>query len=264
MPRIRTIKPEFWADEKLAPLSPVHRLVFLGLISMADDAGRLLDNVKSIDGFVFPDTDDSSRESLNVLAQLARIERYTSESGQRIIQVVGWSKHQRVDKPSRHCLPAYSRESRECVADSPRSDLGPRTNDLGSSTNDRQAVVGVVIGQPMELALQITIAANHAVTRKWGEQTHPYIHGQSYELAQSLIEAGVPLDVAKASVVEQVERSGRTAPPRSINWFRPGIITYHHEQQQKAIQAANPSPPKADALDRWLEDEKAKEATRSA
>jgi hypothetical protein len=31
----------------------------MGLISMADDAGRLVDNVKSIDGFIFPETEDT-------------------------------------------------------------------------------------------------------------------------------------------------------------------------------------------------------------
>ena len=50
MARIRTIKPEFWTDEKLAPLSPICRLTFLGLVSMADDAGRL--NAKQLRGFV--------------------------------------------------------------------------------------------------------------------------------------------------------------------------------------------------------------------
>ena len=68
MARIRTIKPEFWQDEKLAPLESIHRLVFLGLISHADDAGRLVDNIKALDGMIFPSTDDSSRESLETLA----------------------------------------------------------------------------------------------------------------------------------------------------------------------------------------------------
>lgn len=134
MARIRTIKPEFWGDEKLAPLSPLDRLVFLGLISMADDAGRIIDNVKSIDGFLFPHTEDSSRDSLDTLATSGRIARYSAASGQRIIQVSHWQRHQKVDKPSKHVLPEPSRDSRETVAESSRSDLGPRTTDLVSRT----------------------------------------------------------------------------------------------------------------------------------
>jgi hypothetical protein len=99
MPRIRTIKPEFWGDEKLAPMEPITRLVFLGLISMADDAGRLLDSVKQIDAMLFPLTEDSARESLAILSRTGRIQRGTTASGQRVIQIVNW-RHQRVDHPN--------------------------------------------------------------------------------------------------------------------------------------------------------------------
>lgn len=148
MARIRTIKPEFWGDEKLAPQAPLVRLVFLGLISMADDAGRLIDNVKAIDGMLFPETDDTSRDALDTLASMGRIARYRAASGQRLIQVVGWDRHQKVDKPARHLLPApnpedlippthprgsrHSREEDATLSRDPRAptlDLGPRTND---------------------------------------------------------------------------------------------------------------------------------------
>jgi hypothetical protein len=105
MPRYRTLKPDFWTDEKLSLLDPLTRLVFLGLISIADDAGRLIDNVKLIDGQLFPNTDESSRESLETLARLSRIVRYRVESGQQIIQIVNWQKHQRVEHPSSRVLP---------------------------------------------------------------------------------------------------------------------------------------------------------------
>lgn len=149
MARIRTIKPEFWADEKLAPLSPIDRLVFLGLISQADDQGRLVDNVRLIDGLLFPETSDTSRESLETLARLKRVIRYTTASGQNVLQVAKWEEHQRVDHPSKYCLPGpYDegstikgltpssgdpRESLTRTSGDPRAstlDLGPTTNDL--------------------------------------------------------------------------------------------------------------------------------------
>ena len=105
MPRIRTIKPEMFQDEKLAPLAAHHRFVFMGLVSMADDAGRLLDNVKFIDAFIFPLTDESSRDSLEILASLSRITRYVSPSGQPLIQISNWLKHQKVYKPYPSTLP---------------------------------------------------------------------------------------------------------------------------------------------------------------
>lgn len=100
MPRIRTIKPEFWSDEKLSPLGCYERLVFLGLICSADDAGRLLDNTKTIDAFVFPETEDSTKEAVETLWRLDRIRRGLTASGQRVIQIVNWESHQKVDKPN--------------------------------------------------------------------------------------------------------------------------------------------------------------------
>lgn len=151
MPRIRTVKPEFWQDEKMATLRPVDRLVFLGLISAADDAGRLVDNIRFIDGFIFPSTSDSAAESLDVLAGLSRITRYVSESGQNLIQITRWDKHQKVDNPSKYNLPGppkrrraqrvkppvttretvdqSSREARETLDESSRYDLRPTTYD---------------------------------------------------------------------------------------------------------------------------------------
>lgn len=141
MPRIRTIKPEFWGDEKLAPMRAIDRLVFLGLISLADDAGRLLDSVRAVDGFVFPESDDSASESLDRLAQNGRITRYVSASGQRLIQITNWKRHQQIQHPSKYTLPGQSRvvsgEAHESLTKSSRLDQRPATSDLRPTTNER-------------------------------------------------------------------------------------------------------------------------------
>jgi hypothetical protein len=151
MARIRTIKPEFWTDEKLSLLDPLTRLVYVGLWSHADDAGRLVDNLKLLDGLLFPNTDDSCEAPLEILARLGRILRYRHASGQDLIQIVKWNDHQRVDHPNKYTLPGpehavltsdstakpsgngkHSRKSREGVARTSRYDLRPTT-----STNDQ-------------------------------------------------------------------------------------------------------------------------------
>jgi hypothetical protein len=100
-------------------------------------------------------------------------------------------------------------------------------------------IAGVVIGQPAEYALQCTVAANRAITAKWGEQIHPLLHGHSYALADALIAAGVTLEVARENIALQCERSQKPAPPKSINWFRDGVLQHHAESQQRALQVAN-------------------------
>jgi hypothetical protein len=120
MARIRTIKPEFWCDEKLSPLSPTDRLVFLGLISMSDDYGRVHDNVKIIDAFVFPNSDDCVRESLANLSRIGRVRRGNSSSGMPVIEIVNWDRHQKVDKPQpKLALPSIAVERIE-TAENPK------------------------------------------------------------------------------------------------------------------------------------------------
>lgn len=145
MARIRTLKPEFWTDEKMALLPPLTRLVFLGLISQADDAGRLVDNVKLLDGLLFPYTDDSCAEALDELASIGRVIRYRSDSGQPLLQLANWKKHQNVQKPSKYTLPAPSegkvqqpsRDSPETPRRVPVSDPRPTTPDLRPTTAEQ-------------------------------------------------------------------------------------------------------------------------------
>lgn len=99
MARIRTIKPEFWSDEKIGPLEAIDRFVFLGLIGMADDMGRVLDNIKQIDAFIFPYTDETSRHSIDKLEGIKRLRRGKALSGLSIIQLNHWH-HQKIDRPN--------------------------------------------------------------------------------------------------------------------------------------------------------------------
>ena len=143
MARIRTIKPEFWHDEKLGPLAPLTRLVFLGLVSMADDAGRLLDNGKVIDAFIFPYTDDTAGSAVDELWMLGRIERGVTDSGQRVIQITNWT-HQKVDHPNlKAALPplttvtAITREGFATASRAIRDSIS--TSDQLPATNEREA-----------------------------------------------------------------------------------------------------------------------------
>jgi hypothetical protein len=144
MARIRTVKPEFWFDEKLAPADLVTRFVFLGIISMADDFGRLLDNVKQIDAFVFPDTPETSREALANLSRMGRIRRGATSSGQRVIQIVNWEKHQKVDHPNRRAAfpELVVGVEVECVRESVANHSREPSEDVAtlSTTNDQRPV----------------------------------------------------------------------------------------------------------------------------
>lgn len=95
MPRIRTIKPEFWVDEKVVELDPWARLLFIGLWNFADDQGYLEYSVKRIKMQIFPgDTVDVS-PLLASLLEAGLLAAYDSPIG-KVLHIQSWEKHQKV------------------------------------------------------------------------------------------------------------------------------------------------------------------------
>jgi hypothetical protein len=103
--RVRLILPEFYTDEKLSSYDVLTRFLYVALWTLADDAGRLVDDAKAIDAELFSRSpfNESCVRSLELLARESRIVRYTSTAGQPLIQVVRFH-HQRVHNPSKTYL----------------------------------------------------------------------------------------------------------------------------------------------------------------
>lgn len=95
MARSRNIKPGFFTNAELTGCSPMARLLFAGLWTISDKAGRLRDRPKQIKGELFPHDDCDVDTLLNELSSVEEpfINRYVVE-GVAYIQVVNWEKHQ--------------------------------------------------------------------------------------------------------------------------------------------------------------------------
>ncbi len=94
MARQRMIKPEFFLHDELAELSPLHRLLFIGLWTLADREGRLEDRPKRIKVEVLPWDDVDVEEALADLDAGGFIHRYETE-GRRYICLPSFLRHQR-------------------------------------------------------------------------------------------------------------------------------------------------------------------------
>jgi len=108
--RIRTLKPEIWEDEAVGSLGPWERLLFIGLITMADDEGRLRALPSAIGGHVFPYDEHPPAKILKWLENVERaglIDRY-SHDGTAYVQIKGWATHQKINRPTPSALPAPS------------------------------------------------------------------------------------------------------------------------------------------------------------
>ena len=135
MARIRTIKPEFWTDEKVVECSPTARLLFIGLWNFCDDYGSHQYSLKQIKMEVFPGDDfkiTQIEEWLSELINVRLINTYTIDD-KRYLRVCGW-RHQKIEKPSRkHPDPIQfddhsTNDRRPFVDDSPAEGNGREGN----------------------------------------------------------------------------------------------------------------------------------------
>lgn len=100
MARIRTIKPEFWTDEKIVQLPYEVRLLFIGMWNFCDDYGFIWDEPDRIKMQVLPADNVNVQGAIDLLCAAGLLEIYVSESGDRSFKVAKFSDHQKVDRPT--------------------------------------------------------------------------------------------------------------------------------------------------------------------
>jgi len=101
MARMRSLKPEFWLDRKLArSLSRDERMLYLGLWNQADEWARAQADPRLIKGQVFPYDDDLSLAAIDkMLTALERsgvVQRYEVD-GDPYLFLTKLGKHQRLE-----------------------------------------------------------------------------------------------------------------------------------------------------------------------
>ena len=133
MARIRTVKPEFFDDEKLATISLQARLVFIGLLVHSDDYGVVKGHPLWLKNQILPYDDISLPDFTDLLQELVTINCIVAfcHSGEQYYHIRKFSEHQKVEKPSKwrnpeyledtpRILPEYSPTSRQKIRNTPR------------------------------------------------------------------------------------------------------------------------------------------------
>lgn len=108
MARNRMINPGIWASEDFSKLSMFARLVWIGLISNADDEGRGRANMAFLKSQIFPFDDELSlkkiENALQEIKNFMKIDFYEVD-GKKFYQLNNWKKFQKVEKPSPSQIP---------------------------------------------------------------------------------------------------------------------------------------------------------------
>lgn len=141
MSRIRQIKPAFFKDPDMAALPPAVRLFYIGLWTLADDAGYYRWDVAEVgvELFGFDPRGRRERNAVTYRDELVRAERLTLfPCGHLLIPTL--QGHQRLAGPTKRVL-TYEREHLKCAVptspdeprDSPQVPADPRTG-IGKGT----------------------------------------------------------------------------------------------------------------------------------
>lgn len=102
MARIRSIKPDLWLSPQVMNLELGARLLFIGLITQADDQGRGVADPRRLKAAVLPGDQDVT--AVQVDGWLSAIEAeglailYTAENHGRLYQLRTWHVHQSINK----------------------------------------------------------------------------------------------------------------------------------------------------------------------
>jgi hypothetical protein len=93
MARARNIKPGFFTNDELVELPFATRLLFIGLWTIADREGRMVDRPKKIKMEIFPADDVDCDQALSDLADAGFITRYQADNV-KVIEIINFVKHQ--------------------------------------------------------------------------------------------------------------------------------------------------------------------------
>ena len=122
-PRIRSIKPEMWTDEDFGMLDPEAQVLFIGLISHADDEGRFKGTAARVRALIWPFRGDLAIDRVDSrlveLADAGMIVLYEN-AGRAFIELPNWSQHQRVDKPTKSQYPSAADEDSRIAREASR------------------------------------------------------------------------------------------------------------------------------------------------
>lgn len=97
MARIRSIKPEFWTDGVMVTLTPLARLLYIGMWNFACDGGHLENDPVSLKLRILPMDDVDARGLVAELLDTGRIRRRVMGDGREYLAILRFGDHQKVD-----------------------------------------------------------------------------------------------------------------------------------------------------------------------
>lgn len=138
MSRIRTIKPDLWTSEEFVSLTPMARILYIGMWNFCDDAGIYPASAKTLKMQVLPGdlvAFDQVQAYVQEMLDQRMLLEFEGSDGKTYWKVVSWETDQKIDRPVyRYPTPNSSNHRRALGAysSSPRRALGEQTPPEGN------------------------------------------------------------------------------------------------------------------------------------
>lgn len=238
--RIRSIKPEWLEDERMALASPEARVLSIALMLLADDYGNGRASRVMLAGQVFPGkVPETLAKALDDLSTWF-VTLYEVD-GQSYFHIRNWEKHQKVDKPGKPRVPkpcATLAKVLETPANSLETLAPDRDLDLDHDPTTEEDDARAEIPCPADLELT---------------------DGQR----GSLLTSGIPEAVIAEATRDFRAKYQDGSEPRTLAKWRRGLVTAcsRAANQRERTRA----PPKSVGFDgqAWLESERKRIAGKS-
>jgi hypothetical protein len=229
--RIRSLKPEYWADEEIAELPRDARLLYVGLWNLADEHARLRGDARYVKGQLFPYDDDLDSTAvdglLKLLADAGKVVRYVV-GGRSYAFLPTLSKHQRLEPdrvPSR--LPGPPGATPSTPSSEPRADEpAPRANTSESPSEHDLALSMLHVAGSMEqqharerapaAAIKIVLETLDDATSEDAEAVVDWVRRERkprslVPVLRTIAQAGELPDVLAQARVERDKRAAKDA-----------------------------------------------------
>lgn len=225
MPRIRTIKPEFWSSPSTAQASAVARLAYIAMWNWADDYGRGTANLKELEGFIFPNDDvetlsqGNSRNFLDVVQEVADVFDVTfyEVSGRPYFVIHSWDRHQVTQRRAKSKFPPL--EEAETVLD------------LGSTGKSRKFLDAV-----KEVAANPRIGTGEQGNRGTGDIHTP--SNADRELDDAASRSGAPGGACSAEPSDRDRKRRSRYSTRFEEWYQHWPRKVGKREAARAFDAA--------------------------
>lgn len=225
MARIRTIKPEFWTDDKITECSLSARLLFIGIWNFSDDAGNLDRSAKQIKARVFPVDNVDCESLIKELITHGLLTEY-SVSDKKYLHIPGFADHQVINRPSKPVVPPYEDSLSTPVPlteESVTTHVGREGNGKEGKEIARVAREPAPLGETSETPNGKTSATRKRKTSKSPEVPLPEDFGLDPELEQYALDHLPAVD--PKALMEKFRLQARTKQWTYADW-RLAFMTY--------------------------------------